>query len=270
MFCNYCIIQIETRPKLLPLKINQSVKETLQLLGYEGPEYKQLLKLDEQIYTTEYNFRNQLFIVEGGGEGNEFLVILPVKRDEIITYSKLPFTVCPILSIHDISPEEIYYSNGIYDELSIKMPKTSSKERAEYTRWLHKMLMEKSQRYREFVELKTEEEEIFEERHRFLAVTQLYPQWFGVLERLIVTYPVSARLIARFRFWRCKNSIFVKEEPILNEKCPLCLDDLVLNEEYAIWPCGSSKPHPFHYDCILDLFRTDERCPMCRKPATFQ
>jgi hypothetical protein len=47
--------------------------------------------------------------------------------------------------------------------------------------------------------------------------------------------------------------------------CSVCLEALQLGEYYSHWPC--SARHVFHYDCMLNVLRRQNQCPLCRHPV---
>lgn len=49
-----------------------------------------------------------------------------------------------------------------------------------------------------------------------------------------------------------------------NLKCMICLEDFKLNDAYERWPCLTAIPHIFHYDCMLNMLRRKNTCPICR------
>ena len=58
-----------------------------------------------------------------------------------------------------------------------------------------------------------------------------------------------------------KNN-FVKITNNINvDKCPICLDEFKVNEEYFKFYCG----HSFHSNCIKDWEKINSKCPNCKK-----
>ena len=53
-----------------------------------------------------------------------------------------------------------------------------------------------------------------------------------------------------------KNDKGVMEQPT----CSVCLSDINMEEETILVPCG----HLFHCQCILDWFKQNNTCPVCR------
>ncbi len=49
------------------------------------------------------------------------------------------------------------------------------------------------------------------------------------------------------------------------ENCSICINDYQTNRHYARWPCAAG--HMFHFDCMLDVLRAGNRCPLCRHPV---
>lgn len=71
----------------------------------------------------------------------------------------------------------------------------------------------------------------------------------------------SPRFIAQFRLADRQTVTF----DLLNERCSICLENFQLNQYYTQWPC--SAKHTFHFDCMLDVLRTGNKCPLCRHPV---
>lgn len=82
------------------------------------------------------------------------------------------------------------------------------------------------------------------------------------------TNAASPEFIAKFRLGQNlqKHSIdyeMQKQEP----KCMICLEDFHINETYRIWPCLSKIPHIYHDECMLNILRRQNTCPICRCPV---
>jgi hypothetical protein len=54
-------------------------------------------------------------------------------------------------------------------------------------------------------------------------------------------------------------------EGLVDTTCPICQDDFRLKPCFAQWPCPAT--HIFHFDCMLDVLRAGNTCPLCRCPA---
>uniref|UniRef100_A0A914YRZ0 RING-type domain-containing protein n=1 Tax=Panagrolaimus superbus TaxID=310955 RepID=A0A914YRZ0_9BILA len=215
-----------------------------------------------------------------------------MERDKIKKCQKLPFQICPILNIRGVNQEGIYYIGDRGREYCIKWPTDSLWKKKEFQKWLHEILIRTSDRYRniadrEVLEKLTREEEdisekLFKKRNPILARTGTLLQWFRFSRTMNIDLeifgindcPVSARLIATFRLHYTRNPKIVDETMQRmtaenGEICAICLYKFDLNERYEIWPGTSTAQHLFHYDCILEQFRTDFKCPLCREPASF-
>ncbi|CAF3156350.1 unnamed protein product [Rotaria socialis] len=68
----------------------------------------------------------------------------------------------------------------------------------------------------------------------------------------------SPRVIAEYRM----NGPLTINDGLMFEECPICITDYQMNQQYARWSCPGQ--HIFHFNCMLDVLRTDNRCPMCR------
>uniref|UniRef100_A0A914Q8P2 Uncharacterized protein n=1 Tax=Panagrolaimus davidi TaxID=227884 RepID=A0A914Q8P2_9BILA len=127
------------------------------LIGYL---YKPLEEKEKAfVPTKEYSFNLNDIALETSGDGNNFIVILPVKRDKIKTYTKLPFTIYPVSIIQGISSQGIYYYDVERErEVCIKWPAAPLKEKRKYANWLHEKLMEisKTQVFINFLHAKHE------------------------------------------------------------------------------------------------------------------
>ncbi|CAF0960035.1 unnamed protein product [Rotaria sordida] len=71
----------------------------------------------------------------------------------------------------------------------------------------------------------------------------------------------SPRFIAQFRL----NGWQIVSHDLLDYRCSICLEDLQLNQRIARWPCQAR--HTFHFDCMLDVLRAGNTCPLCRHPV---
>ena len=70
-------------------------------------------------------------------------------------------------------------------------------------------------------------------------------------------HPVDKDIIDRL------NINFINENMLPNidgEKCMICLEDYQNGEKYISLPCI----HRFHDQCILDWFRQNKNCPICK------
>ena len=45
------------------------------------------------------------------------------------------------------------------------------------------------------------------------------------------------------------------------EKCPVCLGGLDMSKNFVVTKCG----HSFHFDCLAEVMKTSNKCPMCRE-----
>jgi hypothetical protein len=73
----------------------------------------------------------------------------------------------------------------------------------------------------------------------------------------------SPRFIAQFRL--ADQSIVTSSHNLLDTTCTICLENFQLNEYFAQWPCAAQ--HTFHFDCMLNVLRAGNTCPLCRYPV---
>ncbi len=68
----------------------------------------------------------------------------------------------------------------------------------------------------------------------------------------------SARFIAQFRL----EGAQIVNIHLPETTCTICLEKLQPGESYSQWPCPAQ--HAFHYDCMLNVLRRQNQCPLCR------
>jgi hypothetical protein len=51
-------------------------------------------------------------------------------------------------------------------------------------------------------------------------------------------------------------------EDLAETICSICLDDYRLKPCFGQWPCPAK--HMFHFDCMVDVLRAGNTCPLCR------
>ncbi|UJR24455.1 hypothetical protein I4U23_005831 [Adineta vaga] len=51
---------------------------------------------------------------------------------------------------------------------------------------------------------------------------------------------------------------------MLSKLCCICLENLQVNRRFNRWPCPSR--HEFHFDCMLNILRVGNKCPLFRHP----
>lgn len=71
----------------------------------------------------------------------------------------------------------------------------------------------------------------------------------------------SPRFIAEFRLADRQ----IVSSNLIGEICSICLDDFQQNQYFAQWPCTAK--HTFHFECMLDVLRAGNTCPLCRFPV---
>ena len=82
------------------------------------------------------------------------------------------------------------------------------------------------------------------------------------------TSPASAKFIARFRIKQQTRPDLVDSTMIEQQlNCTICLSDFQIDDPYEQWPCPSPVPHLFHSDCMLNILRRQNTCPICRHPV---
>ena len=60
------------------------------------------------------------------------------------------------------------------------------------------------------------------------------------------------------------HKLIKKDDPILNEKCTICLDKYKIGTYKKRLECK----HVFHKKCIDKWLKNEDHCPMCRKLCT--
>mmetsp|Transcript_42362 Transcript_42362/g.65011 ORF Transcript_42362/g.65011 Transcript_42362/m.65011 type:complete len:112 (+) Transcript_42362:1190-1525(+) len=66
-----------------------------------------------------------------------------------------------------------------------------------------------------------------------------------------------------------KNMMKGKFKPELYEdgvECPICMEEYTANDDVVTLPCN--EKHFFHEHCIKDWLKTNNSCPLCKKPIT--
>lgn len=80
--------------------------------------------------------------------------------------------------------------------------------------------------------------------------------------------PASAQFIGQFRYENLtKRKLCDKRMAQEENQCSICLEKILLNENFAQWPCPSTVRHLFHFDCMLNCLRVKNTCPLCRHPV---
>ena len=121
-----------------------------------------------------------------------------------------------------------------------------------YSSWeLNKELYAEREQHQRLLQRAIAEETEYQSNHHRNRIGQF----------LFNTIPASARFIAEFRLSGWK----VVDSNLQGKTCSICLDNLRLNQGYSQWPCPAK--HTFHYDCLLNAFRTGNQCPLCRHPV---
>lgn len=92
-----------------------------------------------------------------------------------------------------------------------------------------------------------------------------------IIERFLdQTVPASLHFIAKFRLQQDRNPPRIDSELIEQQPmCIVCQKDFEINDEYGQWPCPSIIPHILHSDCMLNLLRRNNTCPICRHPVEY-
>ena len=68
----------------------------------------------------------------------------------------------------------------------------------------------------------------------------------------------SPRFIAEFRLEGPKTL----NTQIPETKCVICYEQFLIGDQYSTWPCAAQ--HMFHYQCMLEVLRKQNHCPLCR------
>ena len=82
--------------------------------------------------------------------------------------------------------------------------------------------------------------------------------------------PASLQFIAKFRMKQQTNPQRI-DSKLLEEQstCMICLVEFELDDQYERWPCSLAIPHIFHSDCMLNMLRRKNTCPICRHPVEY-
>ncbi|CAF3742150.1 unnamed protein product [Rotaria sp. Silwood1] len=133
--------------------------------------------------------------------------------------------------------------------------------------WLHERLMSLNDEYRykwEWQEFLNQEEE--RQSHlRFLIEeeTQYQQREYGhdISRILQGITSASPRFIALFRL----ADLQIASNDMLYDNCTICLEDFQSDRRFAQWPCKAR--HRFHFNCMLNVLRVGNKCPLCRHPV---
>ncbi len=91
-----------------------------------------------------------------------------------------------------------------------------------------------------------------EEQHQLIAYQNNYEaMWNHII-------PASPNFIAQFRLTTSRQV----DDDLPDISCTICLEGFEYGEYYAQWPCEAK--HTFHYDCMLNVLRAQNTCPLCR------
>ncbi|CAF4771787.1 unnamed protein product, partial [Rotaria sp. Silwood2] len=71
----------------------------------------------------------------------------------------------------------------------------------------------------------------------------------------------SPSFIAEYRM----NGPLKANDDLIFENCPICISNFQVNRCYSRWPCEAG--HIFHFNCMLGVLRTGNKCPLCRHPV---
>ena len=73
-------------------------------------------------------------------------------------------------------------------------------------------------------------------------------------------------------FWIWENNImdraiFFNTSDNLGDLCPICLEEFTFeNPDYALSECKKKgRIHCFHKECIQEILKTSNECPLCRE-----
>ncbi|CAF0793165.1 unnamed protein product [Adineta steineri] len=242
-----CLFSLELSPKVI---------EQLRYLNINGLPHEPLLELDRLIKESSYKYWENLVIIRNDS-GQLFVVLLKMgenKRSDRVDKSS-PFSICPVIQIRKIT-----HTDGICcgKDLSwIRWP-VATTGRHKYANWLHHQLLGISDNYKRRITLINEENNIQRSKIEQQRMTE------NMNNRQTFTTPATAEFIAEFRLQH-EHNIQVVNMDMMNEQntCAICLEDLTIGEVYARWPCSGA--HLFHYDCMQEVLRTSNTCPICRE-----
>ncbi|CAF1299241.1 unnamed protein product [Rotaria magnacalcarata] len=279
-----------------PLKLLPDVAEELWLLNIDGSLFEQLIKFDEYLERSEHKYNNRLAVIEND-QHDLFVVLLRINSDKDLDVAdkSSPFIICPVTDIHKIK----YYQGICYgsDESLLPWP-TLVNYVENYSAWLHDILMEISEIYKTRYQSRLQCEQsptysiqtetaVHGSRVRYRQKQRNVMPQANHLEQLIreeettlllqferrdldeiqttEVLPASPQFIASFRLAEENSNRRVTIDMDAQRiSCSICYSYLTTDQHYSQWPCSNSQPHLFHYECQLSLFRSANRCPVCR------
>ncbi|CAF1049241.1 unnamed protein product [Rotaria sordida] len=185
-----------------------------------------------------------------------------------------PFIIIPIDIISNVRLDYIVLENNNRIQY-IYFPTRIYNSRFNPAHWLHQRLMILNYRYRynweQQEQLRYEQEtqraQGEEQRRRLELIIeeevqhQQHVYGHDINRILQGIRSASPRFIAQFRL----NGWQIVSHDLLDNRCSICLEDLQLNQRIARWPCQAR--HTFHFDCMLDVLRAGNTCPLCRHPV---
>ncbi|CAF2112838.1 unnamed protein product [Rotaria magnacalcarata] len=222
-------------------------------------------------------------------------IVFTANKDLDVADKSSPFIICPVTDIHKIK----YYQGICYgsDESLLPWP-TLVNYVENYSAWLHDILMEISEIYKTRYQSRLQCEQsptysiqtetaVHGSRVRYRQKQRNVMPQANHLEQLIreeettlllqferrdldeiqttEVLPASPQFIASFRLAEENSNRRVTIDMDAQRiSCSICYSYLTTDQHYSQWPCSNSQPHLFHYECQLSLFRSTNRCPVCR------
>ncbi|CAF1047423.1 unnamed protein product [Rotaria sordida] len=195
------------------------------------------IKIIEEIYdqnATEFNMKviNQCGILLGYLYDCQNEIVFSPSSNQRYKFSDF---VAAFDASSSYSPYMSYLFGGLFYELE----QLRQRQEAIRTR-------EEQRRYR--LALFIEEEERIQRLNQEVDFEQI---WNRVPS-------ASPRFIANFRLEDPK----IVNSQLCETNCSICLETLQPDEHYSQWPCPAQ--HVFHYNCMLNVLRRQNSCPLCR------
>ncbi|CAF3731146.1 unnamed protein product [Rotaria socialis] len=248
-----------------PLILHPRIQEQMENSNIDSLDHLDRLLLNT---TQDNNYKNYLFIVHDKYLAM-FMMDLNEHHDAVFRNfnENIPFHIIPIEKISEVESDCIILNNDNYGR-SLDFPTHKYDTDFKPAYWLHERFMVLNGEYRYHYEQEEEVHRRQEERQCLLELmieeeVQKQESLYGndINRILDGTRSVSPRFIAEFRL----SHLDALNNDLPDATCRICLDDYKINRCSAQWPCQAR--HTFHFDCMLDVLRAGNMCPLCRHPV---